>query len=63
MVFKINNTEIKVTSISYIDDVESAEKWFEIYMELLLEQIKKDKILENEPHILKEGLCDLTGSE
>lgn len=59
----MSNTKIKVTSISYIDDAESAEKWFEIYMELLLEQIKKDKILREEPHILKKGLGDLTGSE
>ena len=59
----MSNTEIKVTSISYIDDAESAEKWFEIYMELLLEQLKKDKILKNESHILKKGLGDLTRSE
>jgi len=55
VIFLMNDNDLKVTSISYIDDAESAEKWFEIYMELLLEQMKRDKILETEPYILKEG--------
>ncbi|WP_185807844.1 hypothetical protein [Lysinibacillus telephonicus] len=51
----MNDNEVKVNSISYIDDAESAEKWFEIYMKLLLEQMKRDKISESEPYICREG--------
>lgn len=47
VIFLMNDNEVKVNSISYIDDAESAEKWFEIYMKLLLEQMKRDKISES----------------
>lgn len=55
VIFLMNDNELKVTSISYIDDAESAEKWFEIYMELLLEQMKRDKISESEPYKCRKG--------
>lgn len=43
----LEKNKLKVTSISYINDAEAANKWFEIYMDLLVEQMKKDKKVEN----------------
>ncbi|WP_191992006.1 hypothetical protein [Bacillus aerolatus] len=35
---------IKTVSVSYVHDPEAAEKWFQIYMDLLLDEMKKDKL-------------------
>lgn len=37
-----SNKEFQVTSVSYVHDPQAAEKWFEIYIEIL-----KKAILEN----------------
>ncbi|MBU8880094.1 hypothetical protein BGM26_14015 [Bacillus sp. FJAT-29790] len=34
---------LKTISISYVHDPEAAKKWGELYFDLLLDQMKKDK--------------------
>jgi hypothetical protein len=49
----MRKNSFKVTSISYVHDPEGAKKWFDIYTDLLLDQLKMDKKSEestyNEP--------------
>lgn len=41
-----NKKNLQVTSVSYVHDPEAAEKWFEIYVEILKKQLIKS-VVEN----------------
>jgi hypothetical protein len=41
---------LKTISISYVNDPDAAQKWGKLYIELLLEQMKKDKKLNHDSY-------------